>query len=114
MAPDHVRHSIGSIMNDPFDKYSDNFTVSVNPWGANLTFSLSEAHPTPAAINQPARLGTIRMSNEHVKAMAFILTRHMLHHEQSSGVKYELPTAVLSQLGIAPEDWNSFWSNSGG
>ncbi len=96
-------------MPDTFDIYSDNFTITLNPWGANLTFSLGEAHPAPATVSQPTRLGTIRMSNEHIRAMAFILTRQLLLHEENSGVRYELPTAVLSQLGIALEDWNSFW-----
>jgi hypothetical protein len=101
-------------MSEPFDVYSDNFTITVTPWGANLTFSLGEAHPTPTVVNQPTRLGTVRMSNEHVKAMAFILTRQMLRHEETNGVQYALPTAVLSQLGIAPEDWDSFWHRTRG
>ena len=100
-------------MSEPFDTYSDVFVVSVSAWGANLSFQLQQAHPNPTQVSQPAQLGTVRMSNEHLKTMAFVIMRQMMNHERDSGVRYDVPTAVLSQLGIAREDWDSFWGREG-
>lgn len=101
-------------MTEPFDLYSDAFTITISPWGANLSFQLHEAHPAPATVNQPTRLGTIRMSNEHMKAMVFMLRRQILQHEAGNGVQCDVPTGVLSQLGIPREDWDAFWAQIGG
>ena len=100
-------------MTEPFDLYSDSVMVSTTPWGANLSFQLREAHPSPPPnIAQPMQLGTIRMSTEHLKVMAFIIRRQILEHEREGGVSYDVPTAVLSQLQIAREDWDIFWKGS--
>ena len=58
-------------MSDPFDIYSDVFAISITPWGANLSFQLREAHPTTVSPKQPKQLGTVRMSNEHLKNSDF-------------------------------------------
>lgn len=100
-------------MPERFDLYSDAFVVTNNQWGVSLSFQLQQAHPAPATPPQPTDLGTIRMSNEHLKAMTFILRRQMLRHEEESGIQYNVPTAILSQLGIAKEDWDVFWSREG-
>ena len=97
-------------MTDAFDLYSDAFTVTVTPWGANLSFQLREAHPSPTSVQQPAHLGTIRMSNEHLKTVIFMLRRQVLLHEEGTGTSYAVPTQILSQLGIAREDWDAFWA----
>ncbi len=96
-------------MPETFDLYTDVFTVTVTPWGANLSFQLREAHPSPASIQQPSQLGTVRMSNEHLKTMIFILRQQMRLHEEAYRTSYDVPTEILSQLGIAREDWDSFW-----
>lgn len=96
-------------MADPFDIYADAFTITVTAWGANLSFQLGDAHPSPQTIRQPDRLGTVRMSIEHLKTMVFMLKRQVQLHEQNNGVTVEVPTQVLSQLGIAREDWDAFW-----
>ena len=96
-------------MPEPLDIYCDSFTITVGAWGSNLTFQLREAHPESTSIKQPERLGTVRMSNEHLKAMTFILRRQVIQYEQQHGVQCDLPVQVLSQMGIAPEDWDAFW-----
>ena len=101
-------------MDEPFDIYCDAFTITVSPWGSNLTFQLREAHPEATSIKQPERLGTVRMSNEHLKAMTFMLRRQMVRYEEQQGVRSDLPVQVLSQMGIAPEDWDVFWRREGG
>ena len=98
------------VMSEPFDIYSDSVIMSMSAWGAAVSFQLNEAHPVPQISSQPSRLGTVRMSNEHLKIMAYIMRRYIIQHESSNGVQYNIPTAVLSQIGIAPEDWDSFWS----
>jgi hypothetical protein len=96
-------------MGEPFDIFADAFIITLTPWGVNLSFQLGEAHPSPQAIRQPARLGTVRMSIEHLKAMVFMFKRQVQLHEKNYGVNVEVPTQVLSQLGIAREDWDAFW-----
>ena len=100
-------------MPEPFDVYTDAFVVTITPFGTNMSFQLKEAHPTPGTIGQPSLLGTIRMSNEHLKTMAFILRRHLIQYEQSLGTRCEVPRQILSQLQIAPEDWDTFWQDGG-
>ena len=50
------------------------------------------------------------MSNEHLKTMVMLLRRQILQHEQNSGIKVDVPSQVLAQLGVAREDWDAFWS----
>ena len=101
-------------MSDPFDIYSDVFAISITPWGANLSFQLQEAHPTSVSPKQPEQLGTVRMSNEHLKTLIFISTRQLKRYERDNGVQCQIPTQVLGQLGIALEDWDVFWQQSEG
>ena len=101
-------------MPEPFDVYADAFSITVTPWGANLSFQLHEPHPSRQTITQPGTLGTVRMSIEHLKAMVFMLRRQVLQHEQSTGVKVDVPTQVLATLGIGRDDWDPFWRQNGG
>jgi hypothetical protein len=96
-------------MPEPFEIYADAFTVTVGAWGSNISFQLREPHPEATSIKQPERLGTVRMSNEHLKAMVFILKRQIAQFEQGQGVQCDVPTQVLSQMQIAREDWDAFW-----
>jgi hypothetical protein len=97
-------------MPEPIDVYCDAFAVTVGPYGANLTFQLSQAIPEVTSPKLPERVATVRMSVEHLKTMAVIITRQIKKIESDVGVSYKVPTQVLAQLGIAPEDWDDFWS----
>ncbi len=97
-------------MPEPFEIFADAFTVTVGAWGSSMSFQLREAHPEATSIKQPERLGTVRMSTEHLKAMVFILRRQVLQYEQSQGVRCDVPTQVLAQMQIPREDWDVFWS----
>ena len=101
-------------MSEPFDIYADAFVVTLTPWGANLSFQLHEAHPAPQRESPSTRLGTVRMSIEHLKTMIFMLKQQVLLHEGNHGVSVDVPTQVLAQLGIAREDWDVFWRSNGG
>ena len=92
------------------DVYSDTFQVNISAWGATLNFNLtSYLPPTPGTQSQAERMATVRTSLNHLKVITFILRRQVRQFETESGVTIELPTRVLSALGIAPEDWDTFW-----
>lgn len=96
-------------MPEPIDVYADRFTVTVTPFGANLSFSLVEPHPAPHKVLEASRVATIRMSIEHLKTMVVIIRNQIKQVEAQAGVKYEVPTNILTQLGIPLEDWDGFW-----
>ena len=97
-------------MAEPIDVYSEQFTMSVGPYGASLSFLVSVPHPEPSSPKPPERVATLRMSVEHLKTMAMIIIKHVKQVEQQLGVSYQIPSQVLAQLGIAREDWDSFWA----
>lgn len=96
-------------MVEPIDAYADQFVITVSGWGANLSFFVNTPHPEPANPVPPERIATIRMSNEHLKAMTIIIWRQVNKVEAESGVKYELDRRLLNSMGISPEDWEQFW-----
>ncbi|MBI4330749.1 MAG: hypothetical protein HY673_05680 [Chloroflexi bacterium] len=94
----------------PFDEYADQFTITVTPFGANLSFAVREAHPAPGGrIPQAIHLGTVRMSVEHLKTMVVMIRRQVMQVEAQTNVTADVPGQILNQLQIAPEDWQSFW-----
>jgi hypothetical protein len=99
-------------MTEQIDVYSDQFTVSVGPFGASLSFALSSAHPDPASPQPPQRIATIRTSVEHLKIMAIIINRHVKKIEGEMGVSYQVPIQLLAQMGISKQDWDDFWKNN--
>ena len=92
-----------------FDKYADQFTITITPFGANLSFGAREPHPATARTPQNQHLGTIRMSVEHLKVMTMVIRKQILQVERESGVKAEVSIMMLNQLQIPPEDWETFW-----
>lgn len=97
-------------MVEPIDTYSDQFMVTTTSYGANLSFLLGTPHPEPTKVIPPERVATIRMSNEHLKVMAMVITRQIKKMEADTGVKIDVDSRVLNNLGIGREDWDSFWS----
>lgn len=95
----------------PFDVYADAFLITLSPFGANVSFEIREAHPSAQRAQTTTRLGTVRMSLEHLKVMVVMMIKQVKALEEQSGVRYEVPTNVLSQLQIAPEDWDTFWKS---
>ncbi|MDP2920640.1 MAG: hypothetical protein Q8O43_10550 [Dehalococcoidia bacterium] len=94
---------------EPFDEYADQFTITITPFGANLSFAVTEAHPSAGRVPQVRTLGTIRMSVVHLKLMVIMLRRQVLQVEGQTGIKAELPNNLLNQLQIPLEDWSGFW-----
>ena len=97
-------------MPEPADVYTDQFQVQIGPFGCSLNFSLSPSTPSaPGTVPQADRVGTMRMSLEHLKAMTFILHRQVVQYESQAHVSVQLPDAVLTGMKIRQEDWQAFW-----
>jgi hypothetical protein len=97
-------------MGEPIDVYSDQFQLNLGPYGSTLNFMVSSASPpAPGQVPQPEHKATIRMSLQHLKVMAFVISRQVVRLERETGVKTEIPLQVLNSMQISPEDWNSFW-----
>ncbi len=94
---------------EAFDEFTDAFTITLTPFGANISFAVREAHPSPGKPQQAKHLGTIRMSVEHLKTMVMVIRRQILDVEEQTRIKAEVPRDILQQLRIAPEDWEAFW-----
>ena len=97
---------------ETFDEYVDQFTITLTPFGANLSFAVREAHPSTGQAPQSRHLGTIRMSVEHLKTMVWIIRRQILNVEEQTRVKADVPRDILNQMQIGPEDWDAFWKFS--
>ncbi len=93
----------------PFDLYADAFTVSITPFGANLTFAIREAHPNPSTAPQIQQLGTFRMSVEHLKTLVWVCRKQVRSVEGQMGVLAQVPVAILNQLGVPQNEWDDFW-----
>ena len=96
-------------MVEPIDTYSDQFMVTTTSWGANLSFLVNTPHPEATKPVPAERVATIRMSNEHLKAMAVVLVRQIKKMEADTGIKCDIDRRVLNNLGVSPEDWDDFW-----
>jgi|SRR3990172_1412327 len=95
---------------DAPDVYADQFQVTVNPWGVTLNFQKTSPDPPPqGAMPQSERVATIRTGAAHLKAMIFMMKRQVDTIEKDTGVRADVPTQVLSAMGIGREDWDSFW-----
>ena len=98
-----------STRREPFDLYADQFTITLTPFGANLSFGVREPHPSPSQTPTSDHLGTMRMSVEHLKTMVMVMRRQVMQVESQTGVRHEVPRDVLNQIHIPPEDWDAFW-----
>ena len=96
-------------MPDVPDVYTDGVSLNIGPFGCALTFAMSPpvAQAAPGVLAQP--VGTVRMSLEHLKVMAFLIRRQLRDYERQSGVEVAIPADVLNQLRIGREDWDECW-----
>ncbi|MSQ14120.1 MAG: hypothetical protein EXR47_08355 [Dehalococcoidia bacterium] len=96
-------------MAEKFDVYADAFLVTITPFGANVSFDLRDAHLNPNTVPTTTRLGTVRMGNEHLKLIVMVMRNQTKASESQFGVKTDISFQILSQMRIAPEDWEAFW-----
>ena len=73
-----------------------------------LNFLLSApTPPAPGTLSQGDRVASIRMSLEHLKALTFVLHRHLIGYEQQAHISIPLPMEVLRGMQIREEDWQT-------
>lgn len=97
-------------MEQPVDAFIDQFQLSITPYGSVLNFSASQPlPPAPGTVQQAKLMASIRMSTEHLKVMTFILRRELMRAEVATGQRITLPSQLLNNLGISPDDWETLW-----
>ena len=101
-------------MPEPFDIYSDYVTFRTTHWGTNLSFHLLEVSPSPDGNWGQNLQGTVRMSNEHLKVVLFMLARNLRQQETNTGARYDATDEILNQMGVPRDEWNRFWGQTGG
>ena len=85
----------------------------MNHWGASLSFSLQQPIPDQNGNREANLLGTIRLSNEHLKALLFNIARTLAQEETRTGANYDATDEILEQLGVSKESWEHFWKVAG-
>ncbi len=93
------------VENEIPDVYIDQMRVTIGVFGVNVTFALSEPHPTASGAPKPEDKVRVRMSLEHAKVVAMLLRKQLKQYEEDSGTKIAIPARVYSGLGVAEEDW---------
>lgn len=97
---------------DAIDVYADQFLVHIGPWGVTLNFQKTSPEPPPqGAMPQVERVATVRTSMAHLKAMVIVLKKQINNVERETGIQTDVPTQVLSAMGIGREDWDKFWES---
>ena len=99
---------------EPFDVYSDYTSYWINHWGTNICFFLNSPLPNVEGRRDTALLGTVRVSNEHLKILLFNMCRTLVSEEQRTGASYDATDEVLEGAGISREGWSRFWDAAGG
>ncbi len=101
-------------MSEPFDVYSDQIQYWTNHWGTNISFHLMDPIPDPNAERGRTLLGTVRLSNEHLKVLLFQMARNLAQQEMRIGARYDATQEILDQIGVSQEEWKRFWDMAGG
>ena len=101
-------------MDEPFDVYSDYVTFWTTHWGTNLSFHSQDPVPEPDGSRHQNLHGTVRMSNEHLKVLLYVIARNLAQQGIRTGANYDATDEILVQLGVSREDWGRFWGQFGG
>ena len=97
-------------MTTPFDIYTDYVSYWLTHWGTTISLHLQAPYPDSDG-NRPIRtLGTVRLSNEHLKVLLFNLSRTLAREEMRTNANYDATEEILAQSGIRREDWELFWN----
>jgi hypothetical protein len=100
----------GGTMAEVPDAYADQFQLHIGPLGCTLNFQVSGANLVAPGTPPPIeRVATIRLSLQHLKAMAFILHKQIVGYEAQAQLSTNLPIDVFRALQIRQEDWEAFW-----
>lgn len=96
---------------DPFmvpDIYADRFRVTITVFGVNMSFGLSQPHPTIDGVAEIPDVDDkvrIRTSLEHAKVIAMMLRKQLKNYESETGTIISLPDEVLKNLKLDRESW---------
>ena len=89
--------------------YADVFDLTLSPYGATFRFGV-RGPVDPKTSQQSIELNArVFMSLEHLKAMAFVMTREVLRHERTMDVQIKLASAVVKTLEVSQDEWDQFW-----
>ena len=96
-------------MNEPFDFFSDGFSVGTGPETASLIFSV-----VPASYDEdvdPRILGTIRMGIRQLRALTFT-SWELIQRMERDGLIQAQPEPPDELVGaeVSPENWRRLWS----
>ena len=101
-------------MNEPpFDVYSDYVSYWTTHWGTSLTFHLQQPILDSEGTRAADLLGTVRFSNEHLKALLFNIARTLVSEERRTGANYDATDEILAHFEVSREGWKHFWDNVG-
>jgi hypothetical protein len=93
-----------------FDEYIDQFTLGAGAYGIAINFGKTNPKPVaPGNIPQAEDVGTVRMSLEHFKLMAYLMKQNVDAVEGQLGIDIPISIQLMNALKIAPEDWQHFW-----
>ena len=88
------------------DIYCDGVQIGSTPFDIMIELQRRPPGlPTPADA-KPVRVGTVRMSLEHAKVFAIVLTKNLKGYEDQTGQAIPMHPDLARQLGISKaEDW---------
>ena len=84
-----------------FDVFADQFTITITPFGANLSFHVREPHPSTGRAPKVQDLGTVRMSVEHLKTMVMIIRRQAVIKCSAAGAQPVDQSIIYEQIKYA-------------
>ncbi|MBI2205526.1 MAG: hypothetical protein HYU41_16895 [Candidatus Rokubacteria bacterium] len=93
-------------MADPSEVFADQLTLLVGPFGCTIVFAVSAAPGSEPA--HPKTVASVRVSLEHLKAMAFLLHKGIKDYEREN-VRVPFSDKTLSILATPRAEWEAFW-----
>ena len=97
-------------MAEPFDIYTDYVSYWMTHWGTTLSLHLTDP-PNEEGVRINHLLGNVRLSNEHLKMLVFVLARTLAQEESRTHSNYDATDEILAQVGITREEWTLFWGS---
>lgn len=86
------------------DIYCNSVQLGISPY--DLMIELQRKPPILAGEVKPVPVGTVRMSLEHAKVMAIMLTKALKGYEHQTNRQIPMHPELLKNLGISEaEDW---------
>lgn len=86
------------------EHFSDIVGTHINPWSVSISFGLRSNAP-----GEPHKMNLrVRMPLQQAKVLALLLLRGIRQYEEQGDVTIDLPSRILNDLGIPPEDWKRF------